>query len=660
MVYASFINQIEHLSKFFFAFILIFVFFGNVLFGNNEKDKLEEFIASYIRMVFAVIMVGYLLVILQLYEVISLLFVFFVIYLYKGVKRAGFSLFIETWQVKILAVYDMFEGSGKTRSQVFDKAKNTVTVVKKRIRTWFFNIEGISNFILLTVVLGYGAYLRFYDAVIHAAPAMSDAYVTLAWMKYIEEKILFHDGIYPQGFHIYLSVLHKFAGIDALYILKYTGPFNTVLVIFMLYFCVSRITGNKMAGILSAFIFAALPELLHFELARQSSTNSQEFAMVFFWPGIYFAWKFLENEKRKDFYTASSALAICGLVHSLIFVFLILGFVCLFLVYIIAGFRKYIVNIAYLALAIFLAGIISTFPALIGLLTGKQFHTSSVNFLEQNFKAALGYVNIFDKISLACILVYLVFALAFSRLRIWRRNAISLFLLLILAFTLYYAGGYLTGKALISSRSSSFWGLVSPIAISFALFAVLRIFPQNSFFKVSNFIVVLGIMGAILYYFPANPIEPYKMQSDEMVQQYLNISNNFQQTQWMLIGAEDYYALVLGRGHHVQLEYLLNNYDPTSIKITNKNGDKNGEISLPDIFLVYEKKMYRAQVKAIEGIMNPIYDNRMKKYAGIAEWIKEYSAIHKNISVYYEDADLKIYHIHQEKSHKKIMQELWG
>ncbi|MBW9234206.1 hypothetical protein JQK62_18435, partial [Leptospira santarosai] len=220
---------------YFFAVLLLFIFLPKWLFSTGYIDRADRFFGAYAKMVLLIILSGYLLVLTKLYEVISLSVLFLIILGYRFVKSEQRKKEGTLKSHLTKRLFDLFDGLLKfkpmnAKTNFLQKFIQLESSVQQKF-SWTIFFEGLT----LVVIICITSYLRFYDAFAHAAPPMADSYVTLAWMKYVDARELFHDGIYPQGFHIYLATMFKFAAVDALYVLRYTGPLNAVLFTISLY-----------------------------------------------------------------------------------------------------------------------------------------------------------------------------------------------------------------------------------------------------------------------------------------------------------------------------------------------------------------------------------------------------------------------------------------
>lgn len=282
MQYSVWDNQIANLARYAFSFIITFIIWPRILFKETARQGLDAFWSRYTKMTCLVIGVVYVLVIIKLYELISFIAVLVAIAVYKHYfKGSDTSSFRENTARAVLWVYDFLDRKKHLSPLMVQLVKKLAVTLKDII---FHRVNGFvpaANTLGMGVVLAYSLYLRYYDAVINAAPAMSDAYVTMAWAKYAEQNILFHDGIYPYGFYNYLSLLHKFAFDNALYVLKYTGPLDGMLTAVGLYFIVTRFTGRIVPGIVAAFIYGVMVDSLHLYLFISVVTGNSMMATRF-------------------------------------------------------------------------------------------------------------------------------------------------------------------------------------------------------------------------------------------------------------------------------------------------------------------------------------------------------------------------------------------
>ncbi|HOV79228.1 MAG TPA: hypothetical protein PK728_03915 [Bacillota bacterium] len=661
MLYSELGNQILNIVRYGFSFLIVFVLWPRILFPGREEDRLNAIVSRYVKMACLTMAAGYFLVSIKLYELFSLVAVLLLISAYSLSRRGqkNGSGFKDIWPGFVALVYDFFDGLVNPLILAGGFFKKKFYSVKGFVCSGFGTFAAAGNSLLLISVFLYSAYLRFYDAVVHAAPAMSDAYVTLAWMKYIERRILFHDGIYPQGFHIYLTVLRKFAFTDPLYVLKYTGPLDGLFITLGLYFAVSRLTGRVTPGIVSAFIFGVLPGFLPCEWQRQASTNSQEFALVFLLPAWYYAACYFDSQKKSHFWAAAAAFAVIGWTHPLIFVFLYIGLFFLIAANFTFNLKESAGPAKNIILAAGGAGVLAVLPAAPGLLMGRSFHSSSADYLTWQVKVNFPEITAIDVLALGGLLLFFITSLVFKK---HKRQIITAFFVLLLglsSFAMYMTLGPLTGKAVLAARTGIMWSLLAAVGIGAGWFALCGIVPGGVKKQTAEVILcIAAVVCATVLLKPASA-QPYKMQRDSMVEQYLRISSDFRPTEWMMVSAEEGYALALGRGWHTMLGDFLSWYDPAREKLVRLVDGRENILTTPDIFIFKEKNLFRVEEDSIKTIMQPVLERRAEEYRLLDQWLEKYEASHDNVSVYYEDEDIQVIRIHQPKSSEEKFREIW-
>jgi hypothetical protein len=506
---------------------------------------------------------------------------------------------------------------------------------------WMVLVEGMT---FLTII-GLSAYLRFYDAFTNAAPPLSDSYVTLAWMKYINHRDLFHDGIYPQGFHIYLASIYKFAAVDALYVLRYTGPLNTLMITVGLYIVIRKLTNNLIGGLTASWIYGVVWVIIPlFATDRQAATNSQEFAFVFIFPAIYFLIKYFQTERKEDLLVGLLSTAIIGLVHSLGFALIGLMIGIMIVTSFLALRKK---RKIYFQVVVGVIGtvVLSFIPLGIGYLLGKGLNASSAQYLvSQNSSYHFTILTKIDYVALG--FLFLLFLLLFRKQLSRGERFIGIFTFLtgISVFLLYYAGGVLTHSTVIDSRSRDLWGLVIPfcmgITISFLLNAL-----RGKWVGVINILAMFGIIAVTLMYRPS-PIIPYKMEYNENIEQYLRISQNYLPQEWMIVSQDEGYAVALGKGFHMHLGDFLKNYNPEAKTLTKFNQGAPDRNIPPHIFIFQEKKVFEvSKTNSIYSILAPKYKQREQEYKELTKWMSIHQKAGNKVKIFYQNQHIIVYQL---------------
>ena len=638
------------------AFFILFFALPAVIVHDKRKFSLDKFFSNYIYMVFLLIVTIYILAATKLYEVPALFLVLLIIgYISYRVNNKAHIVEHKLFSFRSW-FYDFIDGFEKIVG-----IKPFLVSVQQSFKE--LKAYNILKFFVLCSVFAHAAYLRFYDAFVNAAPALSDAYVTLAWTKYINRRILFHDGLYPQGMHIYLSVISKIAFIDPYYILKFMGPINGLLIVISIYLFAQRMSKSWLVGAVAAFMYGSLGYYIDPDFIRQASTNSQEFAFVFITPCWYFFHKYIKDGDKRDLVTAFLAACVLGFIHTLAFAYMALGVFLLLVSAITIKPKEYFKKVLLISGLGVLSGVISMLPIGIGYLVGYKFHSSSANYL----LATSSYImqpklQIFDYAALGCIALMFLYSFISKRFKENKLAVRFVFLLGVFGFGFYYYAGFLTQSVLIGSRAIYFWDFVVAISFGFGIYVIYDMFLfifKNGYFEA--FFCIALVLSANYYYKPS-PYVPYKMESNANIKGYLSISTEFLPTEWMIVSQEEGYALCFGIGNHLLVRNFLAGYNPTDKQLVYRDAGGEQKLVTPDTFIFYEKKVFKPIIYggASYGELTAIIDRREKEMPKLLDWINKYKETHNNLSIYYEDENLRIYRIHIEPTKKDQFETLWG
>ena len=296
-----------------------------------------------------------------------------------------------------------------------------------------------------------------------------------------------------------------------------------------------------------------------------------------------------------------------------------------------------------------LALIISLIPFGIGLLLGKGFHGSSVDFaLEQSSNVTFPVLLLSDYVVLAC-LALLALSILFSLRKPYVSARIFILLFGTATFCLFYFGGVLTDSVLLASRSKDVYALVSPIIIGTGFYCLVLPFTK---WKHSEFVISILcaglIAGAVVEVKPV-PIIPYKMEYNSCVEQYIRISKNFHATEWLIVSQEEGYALVLGKGFHMMVQDFLKNYNPAAGPLI---------INSPNVFIYIEKNIYPSYKNM--STLAAIYERRKTESIEMQQWMATYIKTNGKQEIFFEDSNIIIYHLFQASAQSEISDKVLG
>jgi len=649
------------------GFLLLYVIFPLFLFKRSGRYTLDTFFINLIKMTLLVIVAGYVLVLTKLFEVLAIAALFIFLAFRRYLKDHSIGNWNDFIGLLSLQIYQITDGIVHPIDKIKLRGKKLESVklyVSGRIK----KVTPVLEDVALFAVIAYSAYLRFYDATVNAAPALSDAYTTLSWMKHIDSRELFFTdggGVYPRGFHIALATLNKFSTVDPLYVLRYAGPFVGVLIVLGIYYSVSRLTKSRISGILASAVYGILGEWLPISWDRQASTNSQEFALVFVLPVLYLFCKYFQEPEKENLRPAMAGLILLGLIHHYVLAITGLGLGMLIAAALFTGPKRHFKPAASAAASGILSVIISMIPIEVGYLMGFEPLETAMDFLVSTVEIdfpQLAQIGERDRFILAGAAVLILIILI--RIRQFKKLLPEVFIVLFGAgaFSFYFFGGALTQSEVISARSGELWALAIPVCIGGVWYAVEQLLHFEIIKKSLGLVLSFVILCSIALYIKPEPIIPYKMHNNVNVEQYLNISSSFRPKSWWLVSPQyEDYAIVLGRGYLVYADEFVNMYNPKGEKLT-KWGSEEPDTELPeDIFIFYEKDVFKvSEDVGVYVVLKPDYERREKLKEDIRDWIEKYQESHDNISVYFEDDNLKVFRIHNPVPQEQEFARIWG
>ncbi|NTW06208.1 MAG: hypothetical protein HGA27_08860, partial [Peptococcaceae bacterium] len=376
-------------------------------------------------------------------------------------------------------------------------------------------------------------------------------------------------------------------------------------------------------------------------------------------PAWYFILSYLQSSNKSYLWTAFVCCGIIGLVHTIVFLFLIIGVVLLIFSHLLLDFKKSLLPVLNIALAGIAAGFLSVIPVLGGFLMGRSFHSASVEFLNNELKINFPIISLFDQISLAGILLFFIVSLFLGKSKKDFIVPLFLFLLLIVSFGMHMTLGPLTSKAVLSARSGVLWGILSPLGFGLGWYGITRIIPNFRKKMILEIIIFSIVISYAVFTIKPVPAEPYKMEYDSVVEQYLRISEEFRPTEWIIVSNEEGYSLAMGKGYHMMLGDFIKDYSPEDVHLSRRISGKVEMLTTPDIFIFKEKKMLQVKITGAENALDIIYNRRAREYSALDIWLEKYRIKHKNMTVYYEDQNIQVFQIHQPKTKKALFEELW-
>ena len=679
---------------FLFIFILIPQLFLRITVTTTILDRVFMGMTSAS---FFLAIAAHILALIKLFDIFSLLFVFFtLVVIFMKKDNEGKSLLRKIFSKRIYLV-DLFD---LRKEDVFK-----ILATHDKFRTWVSSqFKIISQFPVMwafTVFVSLASLIvRLKYSLLHAAYPHIDMYLVLKWVKAITMNNLYYNNeIYPVGMHSVYAAVVKLTFIDPYMLVRFIGPIVGTMIVLAVYNLAYKVTNNRHAALLSMSIYGltdfGLTNLNFFpsQLFRQAAAMSQEFGMLFVLLGLGFLIEYIKEKNKNRMYFYLSCLFMSFMVHSYAAMFLVMWSV----VFILIGlfYRKITFkNILSLSSIAILLILMTFVPLLIGRLSGAEFQKSSMKMITDvtGFKFSLLMIEQFLKdtflprdpymyvVLIGMILIPLVIIISTKKyITLKKILFISISLSSFATFLLFNIPSLFLNmklpELLDKGRTGPFLCLLVPILIAQLVDLISdlisgkktekgespKLFIINSALTLAS--VAYVIVMIYLNSFPWNVF--YKnIEYDAAAENYIRIKSDFykdtRSTDWTIIGPDTQLAEVIGVGWHQDIYRFVRQSSPEQLQ----RADFKFPIPTHNIFVYIEKKpMFSGQTinlldakkdldpEGNDPFMQYYFDGKQRAIMEAKAWalVEAYKSSHEGVSVYYEDADLLIYKIYQEK-----------
>jgi len=666
------------LLKLIVCYFIMFILLPSLVLPADatHKGRMDRWMIGLIHSHFYLILLVHLLALLKLYETISLICAGFLIVgiLLRLKYRRSSDL---PARIKLISLLDLTDRPRELSRRAAGFASACLMSAWEMLRHYFARF--LHNPVALTGIAFcflFSAYVSFSHSMNHGYFASSDPYVHLKWAKLLSTNVLYVDGVYPYGFEAVIAGLNKLYLLDPYYIVRYIGPLTGSLILFTLYYALRKQYPND-----RMFIFAVMLTIVGSYwlfggyVWRQMSALSMEYGIIFFFPGMYFLTEHFRSGKMSSLLLAAECLALMVLIHPYVAVCAGAAYVFVFLFHLDHVIRAR--SLPRLVLVFLAAGTIGVLPLAVGILSGLEFHQTSVDFIvesvslesapppEQGTLSRLWATyegNRFFVLFLACLGALAVLLLAGAALRSrlapfasdWRMNAV--YLLLGLFFFYMYQAGTLGLPVFIPEyRLEIFFAFAASIVVALTLHQAVA-FIRNRY--VSGAVKFTAALLVFTHLFNNTGLAippPEQFQYDEAVDAYLDIRNRYPHQEWTIISPIEEYSMVLGYGWHYNLWEFVK--DVTE-------GDKE-EVIVPTnyVFLFVEKVPLGTERMVTEADASQpfpvltgsrlddyyrIQENRVILQAKAYYWAEEYRKTHKTLKIYLDSPHMRIYYLEQD------------
>lgn len=681
----------------FICYFLLIVSLSSLILGNTVKKE-TIFKRFMIYLMFGnfyissiVFVLGYMNQFNRLNLIVSIVITSTLIWLVlnkKGLKEKTLNL-RETFDKVVMGMYG-------TRLLLWRTGKQMISRTKRFFYELFAHKK--LEWAIFIPIIGYNLYQYGINNIEYLTYMSPDEEVHLYWVQSLIGGNMFPSGVYPHIFHNIIGAISEVFNLDALITLKYFAPTACLLIMTMLYFGLRKIFSTKYPALFGLMIYSLINIFGEQVTYRFQFAIPQEYAMIMLMPMGIFLIDYIRDKKIVDLTFFGISLSLMLGIH---FYTGIIGLVMVFSIGIIYLY-KIIKDKIFLKL--FIAGLLSIIVAIgplgVGLMVGHEMEQSMnwateviqgdiykedivpesltwdrfmQNANEDMTKHVVLNINVFY-IFLGSMLTVLLFNLVLKMLKkddakstyqiiFVLNSSLLLFLMLLRSLQL--------PTIMETKRVAIFFAYFSPILMGIPLEIIDRIFKNRKIKKTIPFISVGAMVISLVFVIGKDyvrPISPfYYFQTTGTMLADISIIEEYEDYTWTAVSPVNNISAVLNHGYHYELDDFI---------LVQENWSKEKQLRIPTeyVFIYIEKRpiikygsrSYRDKLDpknrkmvteedalkelTVGGEHRHYQKERHILMAKAYYWAQEYQKYFpKEMTVYYEDEELIVYKIKQNK-----------
>jgi len=619
---------------------------------------------------------GQLFTLLNIAGTLSYLVLFAAIIVLGRARASGkppLRWLVDSYRALVLFGLQLLDGRGNLREHLARFARGRMQLLRDSLR------RNRPAFLVLTITGVVAAIVRFYRPFATANLGFPDTYGHLYLMRLLDDgrQVDPQWGPYPLGMHFVLLAIERLTNVDTILLLNFFGAFAGVLIAIAVADTARRITKNDVAAIVAGIVFATMIGGAHQYFAlggsvaarsaseadvlldgtygemeqragefdvllttfqRQTTTLPQELAIALLFPALLFFLRWLTDKNSRaalGFLLCTTAIAA---VHSGVIVPLIALCTAAAIGMLLtrtAAWRDVLRGAGAGAIGVAIGSTWMLGYVLHRNLAGTNSQTSNTALYYFPFLRGAGEEKAFMMITpflIAIVLAAIAIAIAAFRARHPHAMAMAIGAIFFIGM---HAAPTLGLPELLEVRRNATWLAMSAAAILGMAVAMLASHVPKRFAIALPAMIVIAWCTTIPN--PAGPAMRARLLDytgyGTTTYALLRISRELQPFTWTLVSYGQEYPMVLGRGFHLNGSDFVDRYDPTEEPL---------RVPTPRVFIVVEKTPHRFQI-----------DNWSKRFdRGAVEerlqtWCTVYGLTHRNIRIWIEDDDVRIYEIHQ-------------
>ncbi len=658
-------------------YLVMYIAVPWLLVRDRRWGIMDRIFVSLIHSTFLTIVIVHLLVFVKLYETLSLIVMYLIAWVILAATRGGsFTAMLDILGMRLIVrLLDLSESPlgfiAEAKRIALQKAHAWLQGI--RYHTKILWSEPFT-YLLPALALIAATATRASYSVMHASYSVSDPYEHLAWAKYLGLNQIYYDGIYPHGYHAVLSAMARLSLVDAYWICRFMGPIGSVFLVLSIYYFATRMTGSRTASLVALVSYGLINDDRYPSgILRQAAALPQEYALIFALPALYFLYLYFRDGNKTDLWLFTEAVTITVFIHPFTTIYLglwaaVMGGSVLLTQ---TTTLRAVINAGGVGLAAIIFGFT---PFAFGLLQGHGFFQAAFQFVGESFTGGGAgptagpwfrrwllsnpYLDSIIPLVVAC-----AFLILLLRQRGKLVGAVTVLGGTVVLYILYRAQDLGLPQFTHPSRTSAF--LAPMLAVLYALTVSLlslvmagRLRQPAARVWGHRLTIGISLVVCVVVALQWQPIIPAldTMEYDAAAENYLRIKSDLPALDWTIIGPAEQYQQVVGVGWHVDLLRFVQQYT------WEQASDPAFQLPIPTHhILVYAEKRPLLLGRPVspadaELELEPEGPDPFTQYyrnpnqraiiqAKIIRWMELYRQSHPGVSTYYEDENLRIYHI---------------
>lgn len=551
--------------------------------------------------------------------------------------------------------------------------------------------------------------LRFYRPMASANLGFSDTYVHLYLVKLLEEGRQVDPawGPYPRGMHFLLLAIRQLTNADEIVLMNFFGAFVGVLIVIAVADAACRLSGRVSIGLVAGLLFAtlvggarqyfffggafattdaalgrralslsydAVPRSAgEFDIAltsfqRQTSTLSQEMAIVFLFPAVMFLLAYFRRRDRWNLVGFAGCTAALAAVHSGVLVPLV---VLCALATVAALVERVLTPVAFrrAVAAGAVAVVIGSLWALAFIAYPYAGRKSALDSQSHVGSTALFYfpmlrsivkfeneparvettenrtmVALTPPLSMVALIAAALVISAFFMAPPFRGNAFWIGSAALVLLLFHFSSRLRLPEIIETRRNTEWLTMTLMVTLGMAVAAFVRLILRVERIAVRRTALAAGALLLVAWVVRVPRLDAGEIH--ERLTSYsgygatalavLQIERRLEPYSWTLVSYGQEFPMVLKRGFHVPAADFLAQYDPLAPDL---------RIPTPHVFIVVERVPHHFQINDWAARFS-----RSDIEERLQTWCTLYQMTHRDMRMTYADADVRVYAIERSRA----------